>query len=1172
MITAPGSSWWPIPQQASAERSQERSCALEPEVRVRHVLAAWALVLAEHSDASAVDLAVEGKDGRTATLHAEALSDLAESPVPRIPDGELLVASRLRRDTAVWDCDVRLRVAPDCSTAAILTNPPGLPSGFLATLADHLSHASASLARGAAVPPGLSPRDRRAYDKLNGTRLPSARRRRIDEAVEEAARRHPDRVAVIDGDDQHTYRDLLDAAARIERLLLAQGCADGDYVAVVLPRSFEAIGACLAVLRLGAVYVPFDPQTPPQQMREALDRLAPRLIVSGHALGVEVRAPQGRPPRAAAPTGARHTAHDAACVMFTSGSTGTPKGVVLPHLALTRLLDNDRFRMFSAETVCLAASPVQWDCAMFETWGTLIAGGLLILHPGPNPTPESLRAAVRRGANMAWITASLLNVLIDEDVACFDGFSLIMSGGERLSPRHIARLHAAHPGLRILNGYGTVECGVFASLAECAPAEEESADELPIGTPPTETGVLVVARRADGASLCPVGCVGELAVTGLGLALGYLGQSAETKARFVELADPHGETVRAYLTGDLGLLGDDGRLYYRGRADSQLKVHGVRVEPAAIENLLQSHPKVGRAAVWPIHDAQGAVDGLQAYVVPDGDDVVLDEQALRAWLGERVPQQIVPRRIEPVAQLPLTATGKLDRSSSPRRPLPPDGDAGPLDAGHVGAIMADVLALPSMDEDDDFFVHGGDSLAATRLAARLGARTGRHVSVADVVQAPTPRALASVLRATGGLRYTQLPEAVAADDSVPISPAQEGQLVAFLTDRRGTGSIVQCAHVIEGSLDPAALARAWRAVVAAHEGLRTIIDIRQSPPRQVVLPVSDFGLEHAATTNRWDDLRHEAARIASSDLRPLDITAEPLTRARLVTGAAGAILVITQHHVVTDGWSERIMLEDLSLAYRRALDGAGDADLLPGAPSYRTYTRWYLETIRDVGDELRAFWAERLVGLPSIPPLAPPRSGGPPRALHWKLDAEAAVDWAAAAKAQGASLSSLLLHRYGRAVAEVAGADDFAIGLNVSGRHHAAFDRTIGFFVNIVPVRVRPLDEDFPVSAHHAATMSAVAHSLLPFSQIVAASRTRRSTRHPLVQAMMVMQPGASPVLQLDGCTVERVALPAADDPFELTLEAWTDGPTLAGGLHCPAAAGRDLLDAVHSAMFSRQP
>jgi hypothetical protein len=666
-----------------------------------------------------------------------------------------------------------------------------------------------------------------------------------------------------------------------------------------------------------------------------------------------------------------------------------------------------------------------------------------------------------------------------------------------------------------------------------------------------------------------VGRVGELAVTGIGLALCYLGQPAETEARFVDLPDQDGGTVRGYLTGDLALLGDDGRLYYRGRADSQLKVRGVRVEPAAIENLLQGHPRVRRAVVRPINDAHGAVDGLQAYVVPYCDDVI-DDRALRAWLGERVPRQIVPRRIEPVAELPLTATGKLDRSATPRRPPPRDvdGDGGTVDSGDVAAIMADVLSLPSLGEDDDFFGLGGDSLLATRLAARLGAMTGRYVSVADVVRAPHPRALAAVLKAPGGLRYTRLPEAVAADDTVPISPAQEGQLVAFLTDRRGVGSIVQCAHHIEGPLDPTALARAWRAVVATHEGLRTIIDIRRSPPRQVVLPVSAFALEHSAATHDWTDVRQKAARVARAELRPLDITAEPLTRARLITGDRHAILVVTQHHIGTDGWSERIMLEDLGLAYRRALDGAADADLLPEVPTYRTYTRWYLETIRETGDELRAFWVERLADLPSIPPLAPPRSVGLPRVLHWELDAAGTADWAATANAHGASLLSLLLHRYAHAVAEVAGADDFAIGLNVSGRHHAAFDRTIGFFVNIVPVRVRPFDANVGVAGQHTEVMAALAQSLLPFGQMVAATRPRRSARHPLTQAMMVMQPGTPPVLLVDGCTVERVALPAVDDPFELTLEAWPDGPTLAGGLHCPSAAAPDLLGAVHAALF----
>jgi non-ribosomal peptide synthetase component F len=433
---------------ASAGRGDETACALAPEVGMPHVLAAWAHVLAMHADASAVDLVVEGTGGRTVALWS------GERPEPaELPDGELRVAARLHRDTATWDCDVTLRIAPDDRVATIRVDPPGLPDGFLATLADHLEHTAAWFARGASAPPPLSPRDRRAYQELNRTRAPDAPRRRIDEAVAAAALRHPSRIAVVDGERRHTYRDLLDAAARTERRLLDQGCAVGDHVAVVLPRSFDAFAAYLAVLRLGAVYVPLDPRTPPGQLHGTLDRLTAPFVVSEHALGVEVRAPREGRRCAAMATETRRTAHDAACVMFTSGSTGTPKGVLLPHLALTRLLDDDRFRMFAADTVCLAASPVQWDCALFETWGTLIAGGTLILHQGPNPTPASLRDAARQGANTAWITASLLNVLIDEDVACFDGFSLIMSGGERLSPRHSARPPRRRPPTNWRSGH-----------------------------------------------------------------------------------------------------------------------------------------------------------------------------------------------------------------------------------------------------------------------------------------------------------------------------------------------------------------------------------------------------------------------------------------------------------------------------------------------------------------------------------------------------------------------------------------------------------------------------------------------------------------------------------------------------------------------------------------------
>jgi mycobactin peptide synthetase MbtE len=1198
-LVAPLLSWWVIPARPVSSRSRVRQCALAvtpdasgSEARTLHAVAAWAMVVAMHTDAATIDLIVtnekhglssdQARAGWTARIDGRRPADDVLRQIlrhPTLPPNPVCIEAHPRRDAESWDCGLSIRLAPRLSghtlAATIVCDPPGLDEGYLAVLGDHFERAFARVRGSADDTPAcrllLSERDWGAYEKLNAT-TGSPHGRRIDDAVGQVASDHPDRVAIVDGNGEYSYQALLAEAMRIEGALLSHGCLIGDHVLVMLPRSMKFIATKLAILRLGAVYVPCEPRWPRAQVQKMLETLSPAFVVSGNRSKLRISPRRGsrRLPR---PESGSRRAEDAACVIFTSGSTGAPKGVVLPHRAFTRLFDVDGLRLFTSSTVCLGAAPVQWDAWALETWGTLIAGGRLVIHRDAHPTPETIRSAVKRGVNTAWITAALLNVLVDEDISCLGGLELLMSGGERLSPRHIARIQTCYPELRVVNGYGTVEVGLFASLGVCDPVVAAAGSDLSIGTPVEETAVFVVERHPDGPRLCPVDVLGELAVMGPGLSLGYLHGPAETKSSFVSLRVSANGSARAYLTGDLGILGHDGQLHYRGRRDRQLKVRGVRVEPGAIEDFLQSHCDVARAAVLPLRDREGHVDGLAAYVVPRRRQASLDTHALRAWLAERLPPQVVPRHIEQVPDLPRTETGKLAEPDLARR-LPRHSGSTAVGApgvGELAAMMAEILSVLVVNETDSFFELGGDSLLATRLAARLGAVSGRHVSVADIMRAPTPQELSPVLQGATHYEYARPVTPPNDGDPVPISPGQGRHLVAFLTDRLGTGSIVQCVHTINGPLDSAALARAWEAVISAHEAFRTVIDIRSSPPTQTVLPADDFALRQEIADGPWDDSPREAARVAAEELRALDITSEPLTHGRLITSGKDAVLVVTQHHVVTDGWSERIMLNHLSRAYEGALRGASDAELAPQVPGYRVYTQWYANTMRRVGPELRAYWANHLANLPSLPPLA---SGpdGPPRELRWRLNAEATTQWRRSAAAHRVSLLSLLVDRYASSLRDVTETEEFAVALLVSGRWHEAFDETAGFFVNTIPVRMRPGRADERLGEHHEALMSAVGHSLLPFDEIVAAARPKRSARHPLAQAMMTMQPGPPPVLALRDCAVTRVHVPSVEDPLELTLEAYADGRTLTGGLYCPATAEGDLLDQVRERMFTRPP
>ena len=1142
------------------------------------------MVLAGYTGSLGLELSFASKRPGVAT---EAPSTLLSAFVVQVPDDATLcqVRRQVRRhfspgvvsDRMVVDVaplhgssgrpsGVRLLIGSSSHAAVVeaeLHDELGLAPGFMDSLADHVEDLLARAIHQADVRfDGLTSRDLETYRLLNATGTPYDGGDLIDAAVLRLAERSPEALAITDRGRGYTYRDLVDVADEIAGGLEAQGCGRGDRVVVCLPRSFELVAAELAVLRRGAAYIPIDPAWPPFQVDAITRSVEPKVAVGNRAGAISVAQLRTAGPPKRMPSLPTRAASDPACIIFTSGSTGDPKGVVLPHRAVTHFLSRDRHGVFSPATTCLQAAPIQWDVHAFEVWGTLIAGGRLVLHDGRHLTPTALRRATADGVDTAWVTSSLLNVLIDEDLGCFSGLKMLMSGGERLDAQRICRLLARHPSLRFLNGYGPVEAGIFTSFADVNRDEIQLTGDVPIGTPVANTRVFVVRESPAGKlRVAPVDAVGEIAVASDGLALGYLGLEEETLRRFVLLRLSDGSEAAVYRTGDLGALRHDGSLCFCGRADRQIKLRGIRVEPAEIEDALRSHPDIASAAVVPCYDeTEKRVMTLEAYFTANG---TLDVSALRRWLETRLPPGLVPARLAQVDDWPLTPTGKLDvrkvqtRSAIRRRvESPPAGDPLAL----ITAMMAELLGI-AVGPDEDFFDLGADSLLATRLAARLTAITGNHVSVSTVIESRTPAALNAELPAGWVRPEPPVLGNLSEGTVVPLGPAQSRYLFAQALDPSNTAPVLQSVHTITGSLDPAALARTWRTVVGAHEALRTVIDTSGGRPVQRVLPATAVPLRHRIADAAWTCLDDEARRLALEELEPFDITMAPPVRASLTTNGTEAVLVLTQHHVTTDGWSERILLENLGQTYGQIVRGE-PLRLTRSGPGYRAFTEWYRVALDAVAAELRGYWRDTLRDVPPLPPISSACTTGTTWSVPWRADPALTSRLREIASTSGTTLSAVLLDRFARALSELTAADDFAVGTVVSGRVHAAFEDTVGCFVNPVAVRLRLPHvgrRGRSLTATSAAIASSLRHSLLPFDQVVAAAAIGRSPRHPLFQAMFVMQAEPPPKLALDGAIVTRLALPMTEDPFEVTLEVWPDGSGLSGRVACPSEGPCDL-------------
>ncbi|HEX5740310.1 MAG TPA: amino acid adenylation domain-containing protein, partial [Pilimelia sp.] len=872
------------------------------------------------------------------------------------------------------------------------------------------------------------------------------------------------------------------------RRLAAAGVGPETVVALGLPRSRLFPAAVLAVLKLGAAYLPLE-------LAHPADRLAYQLADSGSALVLTTAALADRlpaepaPPRLlldAADTAAALAAADAgplagppvplgaaAYVIYTSGSTGRPKGVCVPHDGIASLAATavDRMRLTPDARVLQFAS-VGFDVAVFEQVMALCVGGTLVICPeearvaGPALTDF---AAAHRITHMI-LPPSLLSAL-PPDCALPAGATVLV-GTETVPPDLIGRFAGR---LNVLGAYGLTEATVNSTLWQSVPGWAQA---VPIGVPDPNTRCYVLDDRLRPV---PPGVPGELYVAGRGLARGYLRQPGLTAARFV--ADPYGPPgARMYRTGDRARWRADGVIDFLGRLDDQVKIRGFRVELGEVAAAIAAHPDVVQAAA--VVDRDGPVTRLVGYAHAAAG---ADPAQVRAFTGGRLPGYMVPAAVVLLpGPLPLTSNGKLDRRALPT----PDwagmagADTPRTDAERaLAGIMADLLRLPRVGVRDNFFALGGHSMLAMLLAGRVTAELGAAVTLRDVFDAPTVADLAARLTAAAaGPALTRGPRPA----RLPAAPAQ-----AHLLRHRPRWDHALLLRA-PGRFDAAALARAWADVCGRHEPLRTaLVDGRQ-------VPTAAPPLREVAAPDRALDA---AAAAVAARPRPDGDTGPPL-RAHLLTCGDAQGLLLTMDYLAVDEWSVLPLTDDLTAAYRARRAGA--APDWPALPvGYADATRWLYETLGDPGDpgsrhaRQLAWWRSQLAGAPALAlPTgrpAPARRGGAGAGAEvpWTLTAaeHAAVD--ALAEATGTSMF-MVLHAALAAVLTARGAGrDLPIGTLTAGRTHPDLAGLVGCFAH--PLVLRTDTGGDPTAAEllarvRAGMLAAVEHQDVPWADVRAAT------------------------------------------------------------------------------------
>ncbi|WP_223644877.1 non-ribosomal peptide synthetase [Corallococcus sp. EGB] len=1028
--------------------------------------------------------------------------------------------------------------------------------------------------------PLLSPEERqRILVDWNDTTVASPMDVPVHVHFSQQARRTPDAVALVLGDATLTYGQLEVRANQLAHHLRALGIVPGARVGLAVERSFEMVTALLAILKAGAAFVPVDRNAPVERIAMLLEDaevgvvlthqpFASRLPASGTRVWLDAPSTD----IATRPTHAPDVFVDGealAYVMFTSGSTGRPKGVCVPHRGITRLVLGSTFMRFGPDEVWLQIAPIAFDASTLELWGALLHGARLVLAPPHALSLEELAEQLRsHRVSATFLTTALFEQMALHQGEALAGVSQLLAGGDvmpwsRLRD-HLPRLAE---GSTLIHAYGPTENTTFSTTL---PLHRDTRVEGPVsigGPIPNATAYVFDAHLHP----VPVGVAGEVYVGGPGLAWGYLHRPELTAERFVPhpFATTPGE--RLYRTGDKARWREDGTLDFLGRVDFQVKVRGFRIELGEIESALRAFPGINEAIVV----ARGADAGkrLVGYVTAH-EGHAPDVEALRVHLRHRLPEYMVPASLLVLGALPLNANGKVDRKA-----LPEPGDASraasfiaPRTAAEekLAALFAEVLRVERVGIQDDFFALGGHSLLATQLVSRVRAAFGVELPLRALFGAPTVEALAPRLEATpsSSLRAPPL-RPVSREGDLPLSFAQQR---LWLLDQLQPGDAsynIPTALRLTGRVDIHALRGAFEALMARHESLRTTLAAAHEAPSQRVLASAAWELPVVDLSTLPQAQREEEAlrRVTEEARRPFQLATGPLLRGLLVRlGAEEHLLLVTMHHIVSDGWSMGILVREVAAIYE-TLSTGGTPMLAPLPVQYADFAAWQREWLQgEVLDAQLAWWKQQLSGAPAALELPTDRPR-PPVQSHRGATVEVRIPGPLVdalktlAQREGATPFMVLLAAFQVLLSRYSAQDDISVGSPIAGRTQAETEGLIGFFVNTLVLRAQmdPRATFRELLAQvRGTTLAAYEHQHLPFEKLVEALQpTRDLSRNPLFQAMFVLQNMPAEALRLPGLSLQTLPLETRFAKFDLSL-GLREAPT---GLMGTLEYATDLFD-----------
>ncbi|ODH00205.1 non-ribosomal peptide synthetase [Nostoc sp. KVJ20] len=1041
----------------------------------------------------------------------------------------------------------------------------------------------------------------------NDTRVDYPQDKCIHQLFEEQVERTPDAVAVVFENQQLTYHELNCRANQLAHYLRSLGVSTDVLVGICVERSLEMVIGLLGILKAGGAYLPLDPEYPQDRLSFMLEDAQVSVLLSQQQLVEKLPEHQARVVCLDTDWGmisqsnqqnpiAGVQATNLAYVIYTSGSTGKPKGAINTHLGIcNRLLWMQQAYQLTEIDCVLQKTPFSFDVSVWEFFWPLLTGArLVVAKPGGHKDSGYLvNLILEQQITTLHFVPSMLQIFLEEQgLKDCSSLKRVICSGEAL-PLELQERFFACLGCQLHNLYGPTEAAIDVTFWECQP--ESNLKTVPIGRPISNTQIYILDQNLQPV---PVGVPGELHIGGAGLARGYLNRPELTEKKFIpnpfsgsrgageqrsrgvrerrrKIVQSPVASPRLYKTGDLARYLPDGNIEYLGRIDNQVKIRGFRIELGEIEAALSQHQDVQTSVVIVREDTPGD-KRLVGYIVPQ-PQITPTVSVLRSFLKEKLPEYMIPSAIVILESLPLTSNGKIDR-----RALPAPEPSGTLSDKYVAPrtpleeilalIWQEVLKIELVGRHDNFFTLGGHSLLATQLVSRVRSSLKVELPLRSLFAAPTIAELAQLIQQ---LQQQDIELAAppilrrAENAEIPLSYAQ--QRLWFLDQFEPDSPFYNIPMGLRfvGNVNVVALEQSFREIIHRHEALRTNFVSVDGKPTQIIHNWREQGTGNREQENiPWTlsvvELKHLPVLVLSEAevteqetaaqklvqqqaIEPFDLAHDALIRATLVVlSPTEQWLSVSIHHVVSDGWSIGVFIEELQALYNAYSQGQ-PSPLLPLPIQYADFALWQRQWLQgEVLNSQLSYWKQQLANAPTFLSLPTDRPRPAVQTfngayLEFALSVELTQQLTKLSQQQGVTLFMTLLAAYNTLLYRYTGQEDILVGSPIANRDRSEIEGLIGFFVNTLVMRTQVSgDRSFSelLTRVRDMAMEAYAHQNLPFEMLVEALQAERNLSHtPLFQVMFVLQnaPTASG-LDLTGLNVSSLPVKLTTSRFDLTL------------------------------------